>query len=196
MVPIECVARGYLAGSGLAEYRRNGTVCGVELPPGLVDSSRLPTPIFTPATKAEIGEHDENIDFAGAASRVGQPLAEQLRRLTLDVFTRAQAISAARGLILADTKFEFGSDSEGKLLLADEVLTPDSSRFWPAELWNPGHPQPSMDKQYLRDWLTSPASGWDRAGTEPPPELPEAVVAKTRSRYVDAFERLTGRQWT
>jgi len=195
MVPIECVARGYLAGSGLAEYRRTGSVCGVGLPAGLIESSRLPEPIFTPATKAEIGEHDENINFDNVVARVGAGTATELRDLTLRIFRRARDVAAARGLILADTKFEFGRDGTGQLVLADEVLTPDSSRYWPADEWQPGRPAPSFDKQYLRDWLVSPASGWDRRAGNPPPPLPEEVVEQTRARYVEAYERLTGLTW-
>ncbi|MDP3973041.1 MAG: phosphoribosylaminoimidazolesuccinocarboxamide synthase [Candidatus Nanopelagicales bacterium] len=195
MVPIECVARGYLAGSGLAEYRETSSVCGVQLPPGLVESSRLPEPIFTPATKAEIGEHDENIDFAHAAAIVGGDAAAELRDLTLRIFQRATSITAERGLILADTKFEFGRDSSGQLVLADEVLTPDSSRYWPVDHWQPGRAAPSFDKQFVRDWLVSPASGWDRRSGNPPPPLPPEVAEQTRARYVEAYERLTGRSW-
>ena len=193
MIEIECVARGYLAGSGLTEYERQGTACGIALPPGLVDGSRLAEPIFTPAAKAAVGEHDENIDFAETTRRVGGELAEEIRDLTLRIYRRAHEIAAERGIILADTKFEFGQRADGTVVLADEVLTPDSSRFWPADLWEPGHAQPSYDKQYVRDWLTSAASGWDRdSGTAPPP-LPDKVVERTRARYVEAYERLTGR---
>lgn len=195
MVPVECVARGYLTGSGLADYRATGAVCGVELPPGLDDGSRLEAPIFTPATKAALGEHDENVTFAVVASQVGAELAEQLRRLTLDVYATAEALARDRGVIVADTKLEFGFDAEGILTLGDEVLTPDSSRFWPADQWRPGRAQPSFDKQYVRDWLTSPASGWDRASDVPPPPLPDDVVERTRARYVEAYERITGRRW-
>lgn len=195
MVPVECVARGYLTGSGLADYRATGAVCGVELPPGLDDGSRLEAPIFTPATKAALGEHDENVTFAVVASQVGAELAEQLRRLTLDVYATAEALARDRGVIVADTKLEFGFDAEGILTLGDEVLTPDSSRFWPADQWRPGRAQPSFDKQYVRDWLTSPASGWDRASDVPPPPLPDDVVERTRGRYVEAYERITGRRW-
>ncbi|MCO1579685.1 phosphoribosylaminoimidazolesuccinocarboxamide synthase [Crossiella sp. SN42] len=193
MAPVECVARGYLTGSGLADYRRTGAVCGVELPEGLVESSRLPEPIFTPATKAEIGAHDENVSFAAVAETVGLERAERLRELTLAVYRSAAGHAESKGLILADTKLEFGVDAQGGLVLADEVLTPDSSRFWPAEGYAPGKVQPSFDKQYVRDWLTSPASGWDRASETPPPPLPEDVVAATRARYVDAYERISGR---
>lgn len=192
MVEIECVARGYLTGSGLAEYQERGTACGVPLPPGLVDGSRLDDPIFTPAAKAAVGEHDENIDFAETAARVGAELAAELRDLTLAVYRRAHTIAAERGIILADTKFEFGRRAEGTVVLADEVLTPDSSRFWPAAEWEPGHAQPSYDKQYVRDWLTSAASGWDRHSGEAPPPLPDEVVERTRARYVEAYEKLTG----
>ena len=182
MVPVECVARGYLAGSGLAEYTASGSVCGVPLPAGLVDGSRLPEPIFTPATKAAMGDHDENVSYDEVAATVGTATAAELRKLTLDVYARAQQIATERGIIVADTKLEFGWAGDGNLVLADEVLTPDSSRFWPAAGWRPGGTQPSYDKQFVRDWLTSPASGWDRASGKPPPPLPDEVVAKTRGR--------------
>jgi len=191
MVPVECVARGYLTGSGLSDYRSSGAVCGVQLPVGLTEASRLSEPIFTPATKAALGEHDENVDFATVAAQVGVPLAEQLRTATLDVYLRAAAHVAERGLILADTKLEFGRDAAGELVLADEVLTPDSSRFWPQQGYEAGHVQPSFDKQYVRDWLTGP-SGWDRHGDTPPPPLPQDVVQATRERYVEAYERVSG----
>lgn len=194
MFPVECVARGYLTGSGLVEYQQSGSVCGVPLPEGLVDGSKLPQPIFTPATKADLGEHDENVSFEKAAATVGEDVATRLRDLTLELYTRAAEIAAARGVILADTKFEFGRiPGTDEIILGDEVLTPDSSRYWPADAWEPGHAQPSFDKQYVRDWLTSPASGWDRAGDTPPPPLPLDVVERTRARYVEAYERLTGR---
>ncbi len=193
MVALECVARGYLAGSALTEYRSAGAICGVRLPLGLDDGSRLPAPIFTPATKAAIGAHDENITFAEAEWSVGADVAAQLRRLTLAVYDRAHAVALDRGIVLADTKLEFGRRADGTLVLADEVLTPDSSRFWPADQWRPGRPQPSYDKQYVRDWLTSPASGWDRDSGEPPPALPEEVVARTRAKYIEAYQQLTGR---
>ena len=196
MVPVECVARGYLTGSGLADYRATGAVCGVELPAGLRDGDRLAAPVFTPATKAALGEHDENVTFAAVAERVGAPLAERLREVTLGVYTAAEALARERGVLLADTKLELGHDPrDGVLTLGDEVLTPDSSRFWPAEDWEPGRSQPSFDKQVVRDWLTSPESGWDRGGDAPPPPLPEAVVERTRARYLEAYRRLTGADW-
>ncbi|MEU5078112.1 MULTISPECIES: phosphoribosylaminoimidazolesuccinocarboxamide synthase [Streptomyces] len=195
MVPVECVARGYLTGSGLAEYQQSRTVCGLALPEGLVDGSELPAPIFTPATKAEVGEHDENVSYEEVARRIGAETAAQLRQATLAVYSRARDIARERGIILADTKFEFGFDGD-TLVLADEVLTPDSSRFWPADTWQPGRAQPSYDKQFVRDWLTSPASGWDRRSEQPPPPLPEEVVAATRQKYVEAYERLTGTPWS
>jgi phosphoribosylaminoimidazole-succinocarboxamide synthase len=191
MVPVEAVARGYLTGSGLIDYRATGTVCGVALPPGLVDGDKLPSPIFTPATKADLGEHDENVSYEAVAATVGAETAERLRELTLAIYGAAAEVAADRGIILADTKFEFGYDGEN-LIAADEVLTPDSSRFWPAEEWQPGRAQPSYDKQIVRNWLLSPESGWDRASGEAPPPLPDAVVERTRSRYVEAYERLTG----
>ncbi|MFF3754209.1 phosphoribosylaminoimidazolesuccinocarboxamide synthase [Streptomyces sp. NPDC002018] len=195
MVPVECVARGYLTGSGLTEYEQSRTVCGIALPEGLADGSELPGPIFTPATKAAVGEHDENVSYEEVARQVGAETAAVLRRTTLDVYSLARDLARVRGIILADTKFEFGFDSEDRLVLADEVLTPDSSRFWPADSWEPGHPQSSYDKQYVRDWLTSPASGWDRASEQPPPPLPEEVVEATRARYVEVYELLTGNTW-
>jgi phosphoribosylaminoimidazole-succinocarboxamide synthase len=195
MVPAECVARGYLAGSGLAGYRENGQVCGLPLPPGLADGSKLPEPIFTPATKAPRGEHDENIPFAELARSVGAELAAELRRITLAVYERGAAIAAERGIIVADTKIELGFDSDGVLTLGDEVLTPDSSRFWPADRWQPGRSQIAIDKQYVRDWLLSPASGWDRRSGEPPPPLPARVIERTRETYIEAYERITGLSW-
>jgi phosphoribosylaminoimidazole-succinocarboxamide synthase len=195
MIPVECVARGYLAGSGTADYQRDGAVCGVPLPDGLVEASMLPTPIFTPATKAAQGEHDENVSFEHVAQLVGPDLAGALRDQTLAVYARGSAYAASRGLILADTKLEFGLLPDGTLVLGDEVLTPDSSRFWPAEGYAPGRVQPSFDKQYVRDWLTSPASGWDRHSGEPPPPLPDDVVEATRARYIEAYTRLTGHHW-
>ena len=193
MYPVECVARGYLTGSGLAEYRESRSVCGVPLPEGLTEASRLPEPIFTPAAKAELGEHDENVTFARVTQMVGEAAATALRETTLALYTRAARIAGERGIILADTKFELGTDADGALVLGDEVLTPDSSRFWPADAWAPGQVTPSFDKQYVRDWLTSPASGWDRGGGQEPPALPDDVVERTRSRYLEAYERLTGR---
>jgi phosphoribosylaminoimidazole-succinocarboxamide synthase len=191
MVPVECVARGYLAGSGLAEYRAGGAVCGVPLPEGLVDGSRIDPPVFTPATKAAVGDHDENVSFDAVAAAHGAGLAAELRDLTLALYERGRALAEERGILLADTKFEFGRGADGALVLADEVFTPDSSRFWPAEEWEPGHPQPSFDKQIIRDWLTSPASGWDRSADTPPPPLPDAVVDRTTARYEEVYARLT-----
>jgi phosphoribosylaminoimidazole-succinocarboxamide synthase len=196
MVPVECVARGYLTGSGLDDYRTAGSVCGVPLPAGLVDGSRLPSPIFTPATKAELGEHDVNVDFGYVERLVGAEIAADLRRLTLDVYARGEALARERGIVLADTKLEFGRRADGTLVLADEVLTPDSSRFWPLDAWQPGRAQPSFDKQYVRDWLTSPESGWERSSGSPPPPLPDEVVARTRDRYIEAYERITGLAFT
>lgn len=193
MFPVECVARGYLTGSGLAEYRVSGSVTGIELPSGLVDGSRLPEAIFTPATKAELGEHDENVSLDVVAGQLGRERAEELRDLTLAVYARAEGIARERGVVLADTKLEFGVDpTTGAVTLGDEVLTPDSSRFWPADGWQPGRAQPSFDKQFVRDWLTSAASGWERESDTTPPELPADVVARTRERYLEAYERLTG----
>ena len=188
MVPVECVARGYLTGSGLADYRATGGICGELLPPGLEDGSKLPEPVFTPATKADVGDHDENVSYDAVVAAVGAELAAELRRITLAVYGRGAALAAERGILLADTKLELGHDRAGVLTLGDEVLTPDSSRFWPADRWQPGRSQPSFDKQYVRDWLD--ASGWDR--TAPGPELPADVVERTRGTYVEAYERLTG----
>jgi phosphoribosylaminoimidazole-succinocarboxamide synthase len=196
VVPIECVVRGYLAGSGWKEYRQSGTVCGIELPPGLVESSQLPEPIFTPATKAETG-HDENVSFERTAELVGQDVAEELRRRSLDIFRRGSEYARQRGILIADTKFEWGRvigggpAGTGRLILIDEVLTPDSSRFWPAEGYEPGRSQPSFDKQFVRDWLE--ATGWDK--NSPPPPLPDEVVSRTRQKYVEAYELLTGRRF-
>jgi phosphoribosylaminoimidazole-succinocarboxamide synthase len=192
MYPVECVARGYLTGSGLADYRHSGEVCGIRLPAGLQDGSRLPEPIFTPATKAALGDHDENVDYEAVVEAVGDDEAAELRMLTMEVYGRAHELARTRGIILADTKVEFGARPDGTTVLADEVLTPDSSRFWPADVWQPGRAQPSYDKQIVRDWLTSPESGWDRASGDAPPPLPPEVVERTRSRYVEAYERLTG----
>ncbi|MFJ8440023.1 phosphoribosylaminoimidazolesuccinocarboxamide synthase [Kitasatospora griseola] len=194
MAPVECVARGYLAGSGLEEYRVSRTVCGIALPEGLDNGSELPAPIYTPALKAEVGEHDENISYEETAHRVGAELAATLRQTTLAVYSRAREIARERGLILADTKFEFGL-LDGELVIGDEVLTPDSSRYWPADEWQPGRDQPSFDKQIIRDWLTSSASGWDRKSDNPPPVLPAEIVEHTRQRYIDAYEKLTGLTW-
>jgi len=193
MFPVECVARGYLTGSGLLDYRATGEVCGIPLPEGLLDGSRLPEPLFTPATKAALGDHDENVSFDAVVSEVGETTAHRLRELTLAVYARAEGIARERGIILADTKLELGSRADGTIVLADEVLTPDSSRFWPADDWEPGRAQASYDKQIVRNWLTSPASGWDRTSGEAPPPLPDEVVERTRARYVEAYERLTGR---
>jgi phosphoribosylaminoimidazole-succinocarboxamide synthase len=193
MVPVEAVARGYLTGSGLLDYQATGEVCGIALPSGLVDGDRLPEPIFTPATKAELGEHDENVSYEAVVATVGAETAGELKDLTLRIYADAGEIARSRGIILADTKFEFGRAADsGALVLGDEVLTPDSSRFWPADEWRPGRAQPSFDKQYVRNWLLSDASGWNRASGELPPPLPDEVVAATHERYVEAYERLTG----
>jgi phosphoribosylaminoimidazole-succinocarboxamide synthase len=189
MLPIECVVRGYITGSGWSDYKRNGTVCGIALPDGLRESERLPEPLFTPATKAEIGDHDENIDFEGAVRAVGdRGLTERVRDVSIAVYERAAEHARSRGIILADTKFEFGLAPDGALVLGDEVLTPDSSRFWDAEGYEAGRPQPSFDKQFVRDWAT--ASGWDRSPPAPP--IPDDVVEGTRARYRDAYERIVG----
>ena len=191
MLPVECVARAYLTGGGLAEYRTSGAVSGVPLPDGLVDGSRLPEPVFTPSTKAPAGEHDEPIPYEGVVAEIGTDRAAHVRDLTVRILQRGNEIAKRRGILLADTKVEFGLRGD-ELVLADEVLTPDSSRFWPADQWEPGRQQPSYDKQFVRDWLTSPASGWDRDSGEAPPSLPEDVVEQTRAKYVEAYERLTG----
>ncbi len=189
MVPVECVVRGYITGSGWKDYGASGTVCGIELPAGLRESEQLPDPIFTPATKAEIGDHDENVDFDRAAEIIGdRELLEELRRLSIELYTHGAEHARERGIILADTKFEFGRRADGTVVLGDEVLTPDSSRFWPADGYEPGHGQPSFDKQYVRDWAAG--SGWDKK--PPAPVLPDDVVAKTRELYVDAYERIAG----
>jgi phosphoribosylaminoimidazole-succinocarboxamide synthase len=195
MVPVECVARGYLTGTGLADYRRDGIVAGVELPPGLTDGSRLPEPIFDPDTKAPEGEHDQNLSAAELIALVGEDTAAELARITLTVYQRGADVAAERGIIVADTKIELGFDDGGTLRLADEVLTPDSSRFWPADKWQPGRSQVSFDKQILRDWLKSPASGWDVGSGDPPPALPDEIVEQTRQTYVTAYERITGLRW-
>jgi phosphoribosylaminoimidazole-succinocarboxamide synthase len=190
MYPVECVARGYITGSGWKEYQRDGSVCGIELPAGLRESDRLPEPIFTPATKAELGDHDENIDFDRAAEIIGnRALMEELRRVTIALYEHARDHAAERGIIIADTKFEFGYTAGAEVVLGDEVLTPDSSRFWPADDYEPGRGQASFDKQYVRDWLDE--SGWDHS--PPGPELPDDVVTNTRGKYVEAYERITGR---
>ncbi len=188
MFEIECVARGYLTGSGLTEYNESRAVCGNVLPEGLLDGSQLPSSIFTPATKAEVGNHDINIDFDAAAAIVGHDIAQELRTTTLKLYDTAAEYALGRGIILADTKFEFGANSEGAITLGDEALTPDSSRFWEADGWAPGKSQPSFDKQFLRDWLIS--TGWDKKS--PPPELPQEIIEKTAARYEEAFERITG----
>ena len=195
MYPVECVVRGYLTGSGFLDYRATGEVCGIGLPEGLEDGSRLPEPIFTPATKAALGEHDENVSYDVVAEQIGEDEAHRLRTLTLQVYAVAERIARERGILLADTKLEFGARPDGTVLLADEVLTPDSSRFWPADDWLPGRTQPSYDKQIVRNWLLSPESGWDRGSGQPPPPLPDEVVERTRSRYVEAYTRLTGRSF-
>jgi phosphoribosylaminoimidazole-succinocarboxamide synthase len=189
MYPVECVVRGYLSGSGWKEYKEGGAVCGIELPSGLVESDQLPEPIFTPSTKAEIGDHDENVDFDRAAEIVGdQPLMEELRRVSIEVYRRGSQHAAQRGIILADTKFEFGRHAGAEIVLGDEVLTPDSSRFWPAASYQPGATPPSFDKQFVRDWATE--TGWARK--PPAPELPADVVEQTRGKYVEAYERISG----
>lgn len=195
MVPVECVARGYLTGSGLIDYKATQQVCGVDLPAGLVESSQLPEPIFTPAAKAELGEHDENVSLAQVADMVGKDLAEELKADTLKIYTQAATVAKERGIILADTKFEFGRDKDGTLVIGDEVLTPDSSRYWPADEYCEGKVQPSFDKQYVRDCLTSPASGWDRTSDTQPPALPADVIAATRARYIEAYEKISGKSF-
>jgi phosphoribosylaminoimidazole-succinocarboxamide synthase len=192
MLPVECVARGYLTGSGLLEYQRTGSVCGIPLPPGLTEASRLANPLFTPATKAELGQHDENIPFPRVIELVGTVPANQLRDRTLQIYVQAADHALTKGIIIADTKFEFGIDAHGKLVLADEVFTPDSSRYWPADDYREGVVQPSFDKQFVRNWLTSPESGWDRTGRQPPPPLPGDIVEATRARYIEAYERISG----
>ncbi|MCS3877370.1 phosphoribosylaminoimidazolesuccinocarboxamide synthase [Gordonia amarae] len=191
MVQVECVARGYLTGSGLLDYRATGSVCGIALPEGLDEAHKLPEPIFTPATKAEQGEHDENISFERVVQSEGAERAEALRTATLDIYSRGAQLAAERGIILADTKFEFGLGADGELVLADEVLTPDSSRYWDAATYQAGQVQPSFDKQIVRNWLTGPDSGWDRAADTPPPALPEDVTERTRQRYIEAYELIS-----
>lgn len=195
MVPIECVARGYLTGSGLLDYQRTGSVCGIALPEGLTEASKFDTPLFTPATKAEFGEHDENISLAQAGAAVGDELADRLRRETLNIYSQAADHALAKGIIIADTKFEFGLDGDGTLVLADEVFTPDSSRYWPVDTYREGVVQPSFDKQFVRNWLTGTESGWDRYGPTPPPPLPDEIVKATRERYIEAYERISGRNF-
>ena len=191
MFPIECVVRGYLTGSGWAEYRNDKSVCGNLLPDWLLDGSQLPTSIFTPATKAEIGDHDENISFMRSVEIVGSETAAELRSLSIAIYEKAKSYAKSRGILLADTKFEFGTDINGEIRVGDEVLTPDSSRFWNVSTWNPGGAQASFDKQYVRDWLVN--SGWDRKS--PPPELPDDVVEKTQAKYIEAYELITGRKF-
>lgn len=195
MLPVECVARAYLTGGGLGEYRQTGTVSGVRLPEGLVDGSRLAEPVFTPSTKAPVGQHDQPMTYEEVEAEIGPALAARVRDLTTAILARGNDIAAERGILIADTKVEFGLEGDA-ILLADEVLTPDSSRFWPAEEWEPGRAQPSYDKQFVRDWLTSEASGWDRSSDTPPPPLPDDVVEQTRAKYIEAYERLTGRRFT
>jgi phosphoribosylaminoimidazole-succinocarboxamide synthase len=203
MVPVECIGRAYLTGSGLSEYNQTSSVCGVPLPPGLQDGSLLPSPIFTPTTKAPIGEHDQPMTFAQVEAQIGMPLAARVRDLTISILARGNEIAADRGILLADTKVEFGLDASRPdaagnpaVVLADEVLTPDSSRFWPAASWHRGRAQASYDKQFVRDWLTSGASGWDRSSGATPPALPDDIIEATRSKYIEAFESLTGRTFS
>ena len=192
MLPVECVARGYLTGSGIIDYRATGSVCGITLPAGLTEASRFTEPIFTPATKAELGLHDENISYDAVVAQVGEQRAAELRDETLRIYSVAAAHAREKGIIIADTKFEFGVDDAGSLVLADEVFTPDSSRYWPADSYQEGVVQPSFDKQFVRDWLTGPDSGWSRASETPPPPLPPDVVDATRARYIEAYERISG----
>ena len=189
MFPVECIVRGYLAGSGLKEYQKQGTVCGIQLPEGLVNSSKLPEPIFTPSTKAEIGDHDENISFERCAETLGEDAATQLRDLAIKVYSVARDHAAENGIIIADTKFEFGV-IDGQIILADEVLTPDSSRFWPGDAYEPGRDQASFDKQYVRDWLNA---NWDRQGN--PPHLPQEVIERTSQKYIAAYEKISGKKF-
>ena len=192
MVPVECVARGYLTGSGLIDYQRTGSVCGIALPPGLGEASKFERPLFTPATKAEFGEHDENISFERVIELVGAVRANQLRERTLQIYLQAADHALTKGIIIADTKFEFGVDADDRVVLADEVFTPDSSRYWPADTYTEGVVQPSFDKQFVRNWLTGPESGWDRYGSAPPPPLPDDIIDATRARYIEAYERISG----
>ena len=192
MLPVECVARGYLTGSGLLDYQASGSVCGIPLPAGLGEASKFDEPLFTPATKADIGEHDENITFAHVIDLVGPELADQLKERTLQTYLQGADHALTKGIIIADTKFEFGVDEHGTVVLADEVFTPDSSRYWPAETYRQGVVQDSFDKQFVRNWLTGPDSGWDRHGDTAPPPLPDEIVAATRARYIEAYERISG----
>ncbi|MBJ7290007.1 phosphoribosylaminoimidazolesuccinocarboxamide synthase [Williamsia sp.] len=192
MLPVECVARGYLTGSGLLDYQASGEVCGIALPSGLGEASQLPEPIFTPASKADLGDHDENIDYDTVVVKVGAEVAEAARTATLEIYSRGSELAAQRGIILADTKFEFGTAADGSLVLADEVMTPDSSRYWDAQTYRPGEVQPSFDKQIVRNWLTGPDSGWDRRADGPPPPLPADIAERTRARYIEAYERISG----
>ncbi|QRY51933.1 phosphoribosylaminoimidazolesuccinocarboxamide synthase [Mycolicibacterium septicum] len=192
MLPVECVARGYLTGSGLLDYQASGSVCGIPLPPGLGEASKFDEPLFTPATKADIGEHDENISYDTVIELVGPVLASQLKERTLQTYVQGADHALTKGIIIADTKFEFGVDEHGNVVLADEVFTPDSSRYWRAETYQQGEVQDSFDKQFVRNWLTGPDSGWDRHGDTPPPPLPEEIVAATRDRYIEAYERISG----
>lgn len=192
MLPVEAVARGYLTGSGLIDYQKTGTVCGIALPSGLVEASKFAEPLFTPATKAELGEHDVNISFDDVVALIGAPRAEQLRERTLRTYSQGAAHALTRGIIVADTKFEFGVDAHGELKLADEVFTPDSSRYWRADDYAEGQVQNSFDKQFVRNWLTGPDSGWDRHGEQPPPPLPPDIIDATRARYIEAYERISG----
>ena len=192
MFAVECVARGYLTGSGLLDYQATGKVCGIALPPGLVEASRFEVPLFTPATKAALGDHDENVPFARVIEMVGAVRANQLRDRTLQIYVQAADHALKKGIIIADTKFEFGTDGAGNLILADEIFTPDSSRYWPADEYRAGVVQASFDKQFVRNWLTSPESGWDRHGSQPPPPLPDDIIDATRARYINAYERISG----
>ncbi|MCP9271424.1 phosphoribosylaminoimidazolesuccinocarboxamide synthase [Mycolicibacterium arenosum] len=192
MLPVECVARGYLTGSGIIDYRATGSVCGIALPAGLTEASKFSEPIFTPATKAELGLHDENISYDAVVASVGEKRAAELRDETLRIYAGAAAHASEKGIIIADTKFEFGVDEKDDIVLADEVFTPDSSRYWPADGYHEGVVQPSFDKQFVRNWLTGPDSGWDRASETPPPPLPPDIVAATRARYIEAYERISG----
>jgi phosphoribosylaminoimidazole-succinocarboxamide synthase len=195
MVPIECVVRGYLAGSGWVEYQQSQSVCANPLPKNLKESSKLPNPLFTPATKAELGDHDENITFEKTQEKVGTLLATELKLNSINIFKKATQIAESKNLILADTKFEFGLDINYELILADEVLTPDSSRYWPKSDWKPGKSQNSFDKQFVRDWLTSPESGWNKSSNTQPPALPVEIIEKTRQKYLDVYQLLTGEKY-